>query len=248
MPAATRCDDDDDDDDDDDNDDRQRSADAAIQRRAVVVHAGDRRDVIVVEMFVVVVVVDTLPVDVVDVDGSPPSLVVATETVGVVRGRCRYWCQRIRRSRWLPIWTTNVPGENGAASTIVDERSNNSVENRAMKNSFEKRFRELQEAEKKTKTNKTYHSVGAIKQPSSSIRRLLFLYCDFEWPIVDVIGENVSANNGRRRKVVAAVEARIRIQIEPLEVAIQIELDVPQLVLRQPIAFRKSLSTSIALK
>jgi hypothetical protein len=75
-----------------------------------------------------------------------------------------------------------------------------------------------------------------------------FLYCDFEWLIVDVIGKNVSANIGSRRKVVAAVEARIRIQIEPLEVAIQIDLDVPHLVLGQPIALRKALSTSIALK
>jgi hypothetical protein len=55
------------------------------------------------------------------------------------------------------------------------------------------------------------------------------------------------ANIGRRRKVVAAVEARIRIQIEPLEVPIQTDLDVPHLVLRQPIALRKALSTSIAL-
>jgi hypothetical protein len=61
---------------------------------------------------------------------------------------------------------------------------------------------------------------------------------------MDVIGKNVSANIGRRRKVVAAVEARIRIQIEPLEVPIQIDLDVPHLVLGQPIAFRKALSTS----
>jgi hypothetical protein len=76
----------------------------------------------------------------------------------------------------------------------------------------------------------------------------LFLNCDFEWLIVDVIGENLSANIGRRRKVVAAVEARIRIQIEPLEVPIQIDVDVPHLVFGQSIALRKALSTSIALK
>jgi hypothetical protein len=60
---------------------------------------------------------------------------------------------------------------------------------------------------------------------------------------MNVIGENMSANIGRQ--VVAAVEARIRIQIEPLEVAIQIDLDVPHLVLGQPIALRKALSTLI---
>jgi hypothetical protein len=63
-----------------------------------------------------------------------------------------------------------------------------------------------------------------------------------------VIGENMSANIGRRRNVVAAVDARMRIQIEPLEVPIQIDLDVPHLVLCQPIALRKAFSTSIALK
>jgi hypothetical protein len=62
-----------------------------------------------------------------------------------------------------------------------------------------------------------------------------------------VIGENVSANIGR--KVVAALEARIRIiQIEPLEVPIPIDLDVPHLLLCQSIWLRKALSTSIALK
>jgi hypothetical protein len=63
-----------------------------------------------------------------------------------------------------------------------------------------------------------------------------------------MIGENVSANIGHRRKVVAAVEARIRIQIEPLEVPIRIDLDVPHLVLSQPTTLRKALSTSTALK
>ena len=60
--------------------------------------------------------------------------------------------------------------------------------------------------------------------------------------------ENVSERIVERRKVRAAVEARIRVQIEPFEEAIQIDLDVPHLVLSQPFVRRKALSTSIALK
>ena len=60
--------------------------------------------------------------------------------------------------------------------------------------------------------------------------------------------ENVSERVVERRKVRAAVEARIRVQIEPFEEAIQIDLDVPHLVLAQPLVRRKALSTSIALK
>ena len=60
--------------------------------------------------------------------------------------------------------------------------------------------------------------------------------------------ENVSERVVERRKVRAAVEARIRVQIEPFEEAIQIDLDVPHLVLSQPLVQRKALSTSIALK
>jgi hypothetical protein len=55
-----------------------------------------------------------------------------------------------------------------------------------------------------------------------------FLYCDFEW-LMNVIGENMSANIGRRK--VVAVEARI--QIDHLKVPIQIDLDVPHLVLNR---------------
>jgi hypothetical protein len=58
-----------------------------------------------------------------------------------------------------------------------------------------------------------------------------------------VIGKNVSA-----KTQIAAVEARIRIQIEPLEVAIQIDPDLPHRVFGQPVALRQALSTSIALR
>ena len=53
---------------------------------------------------------------------------------------------------------------------------------------------------------------------------------------------------GGRREVVRAVEARIRVQLEPLEVPIEVGLNVPHLVLRQPVVARKALRTSIALE
>ena len=57
---------------------------------------------------------------------------------------------------------------------------------------------------------------------------------------------NVSADVGERREVERAIEARIRIQLVPLEIALQIDLNVPHLVLDQPVAIRKALSTSAA--
>ena len=57
---------------------------------------------------------------------------------------------------------------------------------------------------------------------------------------------NVNADVGERREVERAIEARIRIQLVPLEIALQIDLNVPHLVLDQPVAIRKALSTSAA--
>ena len=53
---------------------------------------------------------------------------------------------------------------------------------------------------------------------------------------------------GGRREVVRAVEARIRVQVEPLEIPIEVGLNVPHLVLRQPVVARKALQASIALE
>ena len=62
----------------------------------------------------------------------------------------------------------------------------------------------------------------------------------------NVSGANVLKRLGGRREVVRAVEARIRVQLEPLEVPIEVGLNVPHLVLRQPVVARKALRTSIA--
>ena len=50
-----------------------------------------------------------------------------------------------------------------------------------------------------------------------------------------------------RVEVCRAVEARIRIQVEPLEEALEVGHDVPQPMLDEPIVLWKALSTSIAL-
>ena len=64
----------------------------------------------------------------------------------------------------------------------------------------------------------------------------------------NVSGANVLKRLGGRREVVRAVEARIRVQVEPLEIPIEVGLNVPHLVLRQPVVARKALRTSIALE
>ena len=64
----------------------------------------------------------------------------------------------------------------------------------------------------------------------------------------NVSGANVLKRLGGRREVVRAVEARIRIQVEPLEIPIEVGLYVPHLVLRQPVVARKALQASIALE
>ena len=63
-----------------------------------------------------------------------------------------------------------------------------------------------------------------------------------------VSGADVRKRLGGRREVVRAVEARIRVQVEPLEIPIEVGLNVPHLVLRQPVVARKALRTSIALE
>ena len=50
-----------------------------------------------------------------------------------------------------------------------------------------------------------------------------------------------------RVEVCRAVEARIRVQVEPLEEALEVGHDVPQPMLDEPIVLWKALSTSIAL-
>ena len=64
----------------------------------------------------------------------------------------------------------------------------------------------------------------------------------------NVSGANVLKRLGGRREVVRAVEARIRVQVEPLEIPFEVGLNVPHLVLRQPVVARKALRTAIALE
>ena len=51
-----------------------------------------------------------------------------------------------------------------------------------------------------------------------------------------------------RVEVCRAVEARISVQVEPLEEALELGHDVPQPMLDEPIVLWKALSTSIALE
>ena len=59
---------------------------------------------------------------------------------------------------------------------------------------------------------------------------------------------NVRKDFFGRVEVCRAVEARISVQVEPLEEALEVGHDVPQPMLDEPIVLWKALSTSIALE
>ena len=59
---------------------------------------------------------------------------------------------------------------------------------------------------------------------------------------------NVRKDFFGRVEVCRAVEARISVQVEPLEEALEVGHDVPQPMLDEPVVLWKALSTSITLE